>query len=241
MTLPSWILDSDEITYAVMADHWLNGSVLYRDIIDIKPPGIFMIFALIQIVFGKSMLAIRLITIGVVAGSAYFLYRTKRQIGFSFESALISSIAFILMFNFYFGFASNAEVFFIFTTSLGVHIFFRARSSIDYFLTGIIFGIGFCIKQLILFDLAALGLFFFMTSLKSGDLEQKVVPMALIVLGFLIPFGLAHLTFWAAGHFDGYYFVTYVAPGNYMSERTWQDTVTFLSKGILVYLPFILL
>jgi hypothetical protein len=58
----------DQGIYAVVADTILKGGMPYRDAWDFKPPGIFLIYALAQAVFGKSMLSIRLLeVIGLVA------------------------------------------------------------------------------------------------------------------------------------------------------------------------------
>jgi hypothetical protein len=58
----------DQGIYGVVADVILNGGMPYRDAWDFKPPGIFLIYSLAQGLFGKSMLAIRLLeVIGLVA------------------------------------------------------------------------------------------------------------------------------------------------------------------------------
>jgi hypothetical protein len=58
----------DQGIYGVVADVMLKGGMPYRDAWDFKPPGIFIIYAFAQGLFGKSMLAIRLLeVIGLVA------------------------------------------------------------------------------------------------------------------------------------------------------------------------------
>ena len=52
------VIDHDESTYLIIADAVLNGSYLYADVIDTKPPGIFLAFGLIQVLFGKSIVAL---------------------------------------------------------------------------------------------------------------------------------------------------------------------------------------
>jgi hypothetical protein len=53
----------DQGIYAVVADTILKGGMPYRDAWDFKPPGIFLTYALAQALFGKSMLAIRLLEV----------------------------------------------------------------------------------------------------------------------------------------------------------------------------------
>lgn len=58
----------DQGIYAVVADAIAKGGMPYRDAWDFKPPGIFLVYALAQGLFGKSMLAIRLLeVVGLVA------------------------------------------------------------------------------------------------------------------------------------------------------------------------------
>lgn len=58
----------DQGIYATVADGMLHGLMPYRDVWDFKPPGIFFIYALAQAVFGKTMLAPRLVEVaGLVA------------------------------------------------------------------------------------------------------------------------------------------------------------------------------
>lgn len=235
------IIDHDETTYAVMADHMLQGAVLYKDVIDIKQPGIFLIFGLIQLLFGKSVIMIRLAATLAIAGGSYFLYLTKRKLDFSYSSSIVSAIAFILMFNFYFGFATNTEVFFIFCTCLAIYLFFTYTQWWSFLLCGITFGIGFTIKQHIAFDFAALGLFFFIWSIHEHTFKGNFHAMALMVIGFLIPPFLVHIVYWFTGYYEYYHFISYIAPGNYSSQKNWATLGIFLWKGILVYLPFILL
>ena len=106
-------LDRDEATYAVFADHLLNGSELYKDIQDIKPPGIFLVYCGIQLLFGKSLIAIRLMSMLVVSSAAFFLYLFKRKWGFELVPSLLSSVIYILSFNYFFGLSGNTELYFI--------------------------------------------------------------------------------------------------------------------------------
>src|SRR6186713_1473285 len=63
----------DQGIYAVVADTILKGGMPYRDAWDFKPPGIFLTYTLAQALFGKSMLAIRLLeAIALVAVSFGF-------------------------------------------------------------------------------------------------------------------------------------------------------------------------
>src|SRR5687768_12936804 len=80
----------DQGIYALVGAGILEGKIPYRDLWDFKPPGIFFVYALAQGIFGKSMLAPRLVEVaallGIVACSArlaqtFFGNRTVGYLG----------------------------------------------------------------------------------------------------------------------------------------------------------------
>lgn len=233
-------IDFDETTYAVIADHWIRGAQLYIDVIDIKQPGIYAIFAAIQLLFGKSVLAIRLIAALTIAVSAFLIYKTKLKLGFESTSSFGSAVLYVLMFNFYFGFSANTEIFFLACSVAGLFVFAHSRHAGHYAFSGLIFGLGFIVKQHALFDFAAVGLFFFLDSIRTG-FRQKLLGMTVMLLSFFIPFAFVHVAFWATDNFEAYRFITYTAPGNYQSERDWLLLIKFLVDGWVVYAPFSIL
>lgn len=53
----------DQGIYAVIADGILDGKVPYRDLWDFKPPGIYLVYALSEALFGRTMLAPRMLEV----------------------------------------------------------------------------------------------------------------------------------------------------------------------------------
>jgi hypothetical protein len=58
----------DQGIYAVVADGLFSGHLPYRDLWDFKPPGIFFVYGLSQLLFGKSMVAPRLLEVAGLIG-----------------------------------------------------------------------------------------------------------------------------------------------------------------------------
>src|SRR5690606_25341487 len=65
----------DQGIYAMVADGILEGQLPYRDRWDFKPPGIFFVYATAFGLFGKSMIAPRLLEVALVLGAALGLRR----------------------------------------------------------------------------------------------------------------------------------------------------------------------
>lgn len=74
-------LSDDEATYCVVAREMLHGRVLYRDVVDHKPPLIYLTYAVTQSLGGPQhgMLLLHLLTIGFVWATALLLGRIALQ------------------------------------------------------------------------------------------------------------------------------------------------------------------
>jgi hypothetical protein len=74
----------DQGIYAVVARGWLQGQAPYRDVWDFKPPGIFVVFALAQTLFGSSMHAVRVLeALGFASLIWAFAIFSRRHLGSS--------------------------------------------------------------------------------------------------------------------------------------------------------------
>ncbi len=59
---------SNQATFSLFAEQALGGDVLYRDVIDLKQPGIFVFFGLAQLPFGRSPVGVHLVELLVWLG-----------------------------------------------------------------------------------------------------------------------------------------------------------------------------
>lgn len=69
--LPEAVINWDESTFALVGDSLVRGHLPYTEIVENKPPVIFVLFAALQVLVGKSILAIRLTAIMLTALSAW--------------------------------------------------------------------------------------------------------------------------------------------------------------------------
>jgi len=61
----------DQGIYAVVGDGVLHGKMPYKDLWDFKPPGIFLVYALAQGLFGRAMVSIRLLEVAGLIASVF--------------------------------------------------------------------------------------------------------------------------------------------------------------------------
>ncbi len=235
------VIDHDESTYLVMGMEILNGKILYKDIIDFKPPGIFFIFAFLIKLY-HSLFFIRLVGAVVIGICAFLLFKIKARFTSNLYLRLFVGLAYILLLSADpliraepYGLPINTEIFFSLFTLTAIYLLFHVQQKnlYSYFFIGTIGGIGFIIKYLAVFDFMAWFLFFFLLliSEKKDYLKslQKTITIGLIFLaGFIIPFLLLHLYFYKVGIFDYFSYLTYIAPGKYLSGTTFIKQLGFI-------------
>src|ERR1051326_1935176 len=73
------VSDADESLFILIGQAWLHGQLPYVAIWDVKPPGLFLLFALAQFVVGPGILAARVLTAAAVFAGSLALYRFSRR------------------------------------------------------------------------------------------------------------------------------------------------------------------
>ena len=73
--------NGDEFFFSIVAGEWLHGGLPYVTAFDIKPPGIFLIYAIAQGIFGASYATFKGLEIIAVAAGASLLFMMLRRFG----------------------------------------------------------------------------------------------------------------------------------------------------------------
>src|SRR5436190_16333181 len=82
MRAPTFLVsavDWDESLYVLIASQWLSGHPPYTTVFEIKPIGIFAIFAAALGAFGESIASIRLLTVIVVCLTSVVMLLIARR------------------------------------------------------------------------------------------------------------------------------------------------------------------
>jgi len=235
------VIDHDESTYLEIARMLLNGKTLYVDMVDIKPPGIFLILAGFQSVFSYSLFVIRLLVAIWIALTSFILYLSARVLLSDGRAAVASGIIYIFFISTwsFYGISITPEIFFNIFTISALFVLIKNKKPVRYFWAGLFAGIGFFIKYLVLFDFTAFVLFFLVLEIRKLKLGGIPVFFRLVFagIGFLIPFMMANLWYYLNGHFDAFYNITYLAPSKYPSEFDPWKMLKFLLDFHLRFLP----
>jgi len=240
------VMDHDESTYLVIADALRHGDVYLRDVIDTKPIGIFTLLAIFQMLFGKSIILFRIITAIWIALTAWMLYLAHRELikdspGYKHNAGPVASgviyVFIISIFTFY-GISPNTEHFFNLFTITALFLILRYQGLLWLFLAGVLLGLGFMIKYVVLFDALALGLFYLWRQVSAGKKWMYWFSRcALMAIGFIIPFLCVWMYYRQLGMEETFMFFSFELSGRYIINPPWYEYIRYVMDGLLRFLP----
>jgi 4-amino-4-deoxy-L-arabinose transferase-like glycosyltransferase len=150
--LPS-LYNSDEGYYGIIANDTLDGGTFYRTAVDTKPPGIYYIYVAVFKLAGKNnLLAVHVVAILVVAGTALVVRRIGARVGDDWSGAW-SGIGFAIFMHAYRPgdtLTANTEIFASLFLALSVLAFLRGERNAGWgwmFLSGALVGVATLIRQ----------------------------------------------------------------------------------------------
>ena len=141
----------DQGIYALLGDGLLHGKLPYRDLWDFKPPGIYFVYAIAQALFGKTMLAVRLVEIAGLIG-LMFAFGRLGQTFFDSKTAgyLGGAVAALIHAQLEFWHTAQPETFGGFLTVFALvattHDYAKRRRMLGWVLVGVLFGGAFLLK-----------------------------------------------------------------------------------------------
>lgn len=228
-------LHFDEAIWLVIADRMADGSVLYGDVYDHKPPAIFYLtFAVEQFVttfeqqlgflaygdsatpYGLTVYVLRLLTYGVVAITGMVVYVLGKRIDDS-TTGMIASLVFVssMYLPHFVGFYFLTEPWAILTTVVAAILLLDTRSRSDV-LAGAALGVGVMFNQTVfLFGLAFVVFRALQFRYHRGGVRSFVMEsmrrFGTIGAGFLLPVSAVLLFFYSRGLLtELLYFTVYV-------------------------------
>ncbi|HEX2674822.1 MAG TPA: glycosyltransferase family 39 protein [Polyangiaceae bacterium] len=141
----------DQSIYALVGDGVLHGKMPYRDLWDFKPPGIFLVYALAQGLFGRGMVAIRLLEVLGMIGSVFGFMRLAETFFERRQAGLVGgAVAALIQAELEFWHTAQPEVFGGYLTLAALLVATSAphprRRIWTWVITGVLFGLAFLFK-----------------------------------------------------------------------------------------------
>ena len=206
-------LSDDEAIYAVVAREMLTGHALYRDVVDHKPPAIYVTYAATQAIGGPvgGMVLLHALLIGVVFATGLVLARIVRRHwpGADPRAPLAAAILWTVFSTTLVdvdALAANCELFMMLPLVAGVSVFLDARTATSwrfarFALAVALIGVACMFKyqgaiELGVFGVAAL------VGWGVPRIAERLAAMIAIGLGFVAVIALTAGILWRAGALD---------------------------------------
>lgn len=226
-SFPPSVIDPDESLFILMGRELLHGNLPYVGIVDNKPFGVPAAFALGLTVFGQSVFAARLLGTVCTAASAILLRRIALAAGLERGPAFAVALLFASFGTQLDGLPTMTEVLLMPFSSAAMLIAFRnrdcaglRRQGLATFAMALLFGLAIWIKYIpaVLASLTFAALMLFWWLNRRVRLVHIAGLAALFGLGCALPTLLTGLFYWAAGHWNDFWWANFGYMSGYMSQ-----------------------
>lgn len=235
LRVPFWArpLDTDEGLYAYGGWQLLHGTVLYRDLWDFKPPGVYFLNALVFWLGSPDALNLYIAASVFSAVTCLAVYRVADLL-WGRSTACCSSLLFALfaVSPYWQGCGVNTEVFMIAPMVWSLYLVLKHSESGDrkaFFVAGLLLGMATLFKQVtglgIVIGVAAS---LYAVKDRENRLRRALTFLLPFVAGALIPWIVFALCFVYLGAIKDFLFWVFLYPSRYMTftfvNRIWYQT-----------------
>lgn len=239
------VINHDESTYIMIGQQLLDGQTYLVDAYDTKPIGIFLIYALLNLLTGGSIFGMRLLTAAIIGLTAYLLFRLGRDVAGHARIGWAAGISYIIMcslFTFY-GISPNTELFFIPFTLGAIYLAWpRGQQWYAYIGVGLLLGCAFMIKYVTAGDALALGLILLGLGWQRREWWKAVFHWCLpMTVAFFVPFLLVWAYYVSIDQSEAFFFYTFEVTGRYPEELAWWRRLKYMGDFLLRYFPLVFL
>jgi hypothetical protein len=243
-------LERDEGEYAYTGQLILQGIPPYQEVYNMKFPGIYAAYALMMSIFGESHQAIHLSLLLINAITIALVFFLAKEILNPF-CALISSAVFAVLSlsSSVHGAQTNAEHFVIIFASGGLLLLLRGIATgklFKYFLSGLLLGLGFVMKQHGAAFIAVALCYLLYDSLNKKPIQWRkmISSLSLLMFGVLVVVLILCIIMYLTGVYKLFLFWTITYASTYISQvsvsRAWfYFMLSFnpiISSGILLWI-----
>jgi 4-amino-4-deoxy-L-arabinose transferase-like glycosyltransferase len=235
----------DEGSHAANAVILMNGGLPYIDAVNNKPPGIFYIYFLIFLLFGKyNIFAVHLVTFFWMLATALVLAVLAYKAGG--RAAAILTLLFYVTFTTVFApnmLSADTEIFMALPYSLTALLLWQAlagKKGYLFFLSGVAAGLTPLIKQVGGVEVAAVAVYLLILPLLSGKERWFASLKATLQFGIgcILPAAATGLLFYRYGILDDAVFWTIKFPVHYVQQGSAQ--LDFMSQIRVEFFQFAL-
>lgn len=181
------VIDWDESTYIIMGQDLLDGNLPYINLWENKPPLAFLFYALFILLFGKSIVAVRLGGLLCVFISACIIYKIGKRIYGNVAGFFAACLLIIFSSTFPGGQATMTEHLTLVPTSL-ILLFLLAKNYTNRitFIIGLLLSLTALIRINMVYLVPIAGLIIFLDGLKNG-IFYAIRKSLILISGIFLP------------------------------------------------------
>lgn len=217
-------LERDEGEFAYMGQLMLQGIPPYLLAYNMKLPGIYAAYALVMAIFGQTVAGIHLGLMLVNASAIVLLFLLTRRL-FDDVAGVVAAACYALLSlsPSVLGTSAHATQFIVPFALGGTLVLLKSFDTRKYrtlFVSGLLFGLAFTMKQHAVFFIVFAVLYFIWSTVRAHlfDLKRLAGGTGLLILASAIPFVVSCLILCAAGVFPQFWFWTFTYGSQYVSE-----------------------
>jgi 4-amino-4-deoxy-L-arabinose transferase-like glycosyltransferase len=231
-------LERDEGEFAYMGQLMLQGIPPYLIAYNMKLPGIYAIYALIMAIFGQTITGIHLGLMIANSIAIALLFLLTRYL-FDKTAAIIAAISYALISlnPSVLGTSAHATQFIVPFALGGTIVLLKAIDSKNikmFFISGLLFGLAFTIKQHAIFFIAFALSYFTLKTITARPINPKrlIAGNSLLLIGAALPFLLSCAILYNAGVFSKFWFWTFTYADEYASIVSLPDALQIFMKAV---------
>ena len=227
----------DQSIYALVGEGVLHGKMPYRDLWDFKPPGIFLVYAMAQSLFGRGMVAIRVLEVLGMVGSVFGFMRLAETFFERRQAGLVGgAVAALIQAELEFWHTAQPEVFGGYLTLAALLVSTSAphprRRVWAWVTTGVLFGLAFLFKPPLGGGAFVCGAYLAKREQQRTDSTPRaLLTMVIVGAGAALPILLCAAWFWLRGAWPALHWTLGEFTPGY-TALGWQDRQ---AAGMLYY------
>lgn len=220
------VIDWDESTYLLISKYISEGSILYVDYWEAKPPLFFIYIGAIFKLFGPTLLVGRLAGDFLIFLSSVFIFKILEN-KYSYLVSLSSALFLIYLYSYEASQPTMTEHLGILFIVIATYIVLKEQKEINYFTLGALFSLAFNTRNNLAF--ACVAIFIFLIIEKNVDLKK----IYKLILGFFAPILLISIYFLTNDSLKNYIYMLWEFPlqstDSYRMNLN-EFTMAFLNK-----------
>lgn len=227
-------VDRDESTFILMAQSLVDGYLPYAQLWDLKPPLLFMLFAVPISIFGKSLIVIRGVGWFAVSLISYFTYILGKKLDHK-ASGLSAGIA--CMFLMSLGGSVQgvmSEHFSVLFLLPGLIFLVSGPSGLRFGLSGFFLGLAVLCKSNLVLVLPILGFYLLFEAVQTSGRKYRF-PLIILILGGLLALFTCVFPYLLTNQFELWWNSVIKAPLAY-SDAAEGSIASYLFYIVILYL-----